>query len=135
MAYLSDSLKQLVRKRAEDRCEYCHLAQAGQVATFHIDHIRPVKSGGPTESHNLALACVGCSLHKAAKTTALDPETGQYAPLFHPRQDHWEDHFAWDGFILSALTSIGRATISALKLNRPLLVAIREEEAYWGRHP
>lgn len=135
MPYLPDRLKQLVRERAKDRCEYCHLAQAGQVATFHMDHIHPVKEGGTTEGQNLALACVGCSLHKAAKTSALDPETGKPAPLFHPRQEDWEAHFAWDEFTLKGLTPTGRATIVALQLNRPLLVAIREEEAHWGRHP
>jgi copper homeostasis protein CutC len=36
------SLRRLAIQRANDRCEYCKIAQAGQVATFHIDHILPV---------------------------------------------------------------------------------------------
>jgi 5-methylcytosine-specific restriction endonuclease McrA len=68
-------LRRLTVQRAKNRCEYCKLSQAGQVATFHIDHVIPVAAGGPTTTDNLALACVACSLHKAAKQKAPDPET------------------------------------------------------------
>lgn len=30
---------------------------------------------------------------------------------------------------------LGRATIAALKMNRSFVVAIREEEIWFGRHP
>ncbi|HVX85553.1 MAG TPA: HNH endonuclease signature motif containing protein [Phycisphaerae bacterium] len=54
--------------RAGGRCEYCGLApQIGQEAVFHIDHVVPRAAGGETTLGNLALACVSCSLHKAAK--------------------------------------------------------------------
>lgn len=33
------SLRRLAIQRANDRCEYCKIAQAGQVATFQIDHM------------------------------------------------------------------------------------------------
>ena len=36
---------------------------------------------------------------------------------------------------LVGLTSTGRATIAALHMNRPLILAIRQEEAVRGRHP
>ena len=134
MGYLSQDLKTAVRNRAANRCEYCHLDQAGQVATFHIDHIQPIKLGGTDELDNLALACVGCSLHKAAKAEAIDPDSQKYVPLFHPRKQEWEEHFEWDGFALAGKSPTGRATIQTLQLNRPILVAIREEEAHWGRH-
>lgn len=52
------SLRRLVIQRADDRCEYCRISQAGQVATFHIDHILPVVANGETTPENLALACV-----------------------------------------------------------------------------
>lgn len=89
MSYLSDDLRQIVINRAQNRCEYCGLSQQGQAATFHIDHIFPISAGGQSTDENLALACVGCSLHKAARLTAPDPETGNNMPLFHPRQDEW----------------------------------------------
>ena len=44
-------LRRQVIFRAGDRCEYCGLAQEGQEATFHIDHIfqveSPLDSGHP----------------------------------------------------------------------------------------
>lgn len=133
--YIPDALKQLVRTRAYNRCEYCHLAQAGQAATFHIDHIIPVTQAGATSADNLALACVSCSLRKAAKLRAIDPLSQQEVRLYHPRQEDWTDHFTWDGVTLIGQTPTGRATIEALQMNRPLLLAIRAEEQFWGRHP
>jgi hypothetical protein len=46
--------------------------------------------------------------------------------LFHPRQDVWEQHFAWNGPWMVARTPAGRATIQALRLNRPDAVAVRQ---------
>ena len=128
------TLRQAVISRADERCEYCHLSQAGQEAVFHIDHVIPRAVGGPTTLENLALACVSCSLHKAAKQTAIDPDTGLEVFLFNPRTQNWSEHFRWDREIAVGLTPVGRATVSALKLNRPLILAIRREEMFRGRH-
>jgi len=57
----------------------------------------PVVRGGETVEGNLALACVSCSLHKAARQEALDLQTGIEAALFNPRVDTWKEHFRWDG--------------------------------------
>ncbi len=76
MSPIPAALRRLVIQRASDRCEYCQLAQAGQEATFHIDHITPVTANGETISENLALACVSCSLRKAARQEAEDPFRG-----------------------------------------------------------
>jgi hypothetical protein len=111
------------------------LASAAQEATFHIDHIIPIVAGGVTEEHNLALACVSCSLRKGARLEALDPQTGTMAALFHPRLDSWLLHFRWDGERIVGVSPTGRATIAALKMNRPLVLAIRWEETQRGRHP
>jgi hypothetical protein len=48
-------------------------------------------------------------------------------PLFNPRQDRWSDHFRWSaGSRLLGRTATGRATISALGMNRPAVIAIRK---------
>jgi len=135
MKHIPAKLRRLVIRRSGGRCEYCHLSQAGQEATFHIDHVTPVASGGETVADNLALACVSCSLRKGARQTAADPNAGQEVPLYNPRGDLWSEHFQWQGVRLSRLTATGRATIQALDLNRTLILAIREEEAAFGRHP
>lgn len=130
------SLQRRVRLRASERCEYCRIAQVGQEATFHVDHVMPQAAGGVTSLENLALACVSCSLRKGARTAAIDPGTGDAAQLFHPRIHAWSDHFIADvsGEILG-LTAIGRATITSLSMNRVLAVAIRHEERTRDRWP
>ena len=100
-----------------------------------MDHILPVSAGGTTTADNLALACVSCSLRKAARRVAIDPQTSREVELFDPRHDRWDDHFRWEGVRLVGLTVHGRAIVAALAMNRPLILAIRTEEALLGRHP
>src|SRR5262245_17016637 len=135
MSNIPTFLRRLVIRRAGGRCEYCGLSQAGQEATFHVDHIIPVAADGKTVAENLALACVSCSLRKGARQTAIDPVTANKAPLFNPQLDIWTEHFQWDDVRLIGLTATGRATINALDMNRALILAIRKEEAALGRHP
>jgi hypothetical protein len=135
MTTIPASLRQLVIQRADNRCEYCGISQVGQVATFHIDHIIPAVAGGETVSDNLALACVSCSLRKGARQELEDLETGAIVLIFHPRQQIWKEHFAWNGVQVIGLTPTGRATLQALDLNRPTMLAIRVEEELLGRHP
>ena len=134
--HIPTSLQRRVRLRAGDRCEYCRLAQAGQEATFHIDHVVPRAASGATVLENLALACVSCSLRKGARTTAIDPTTGEAMQLFHPRFHPWSDHFgaSASGEILG-LTAIGRATVAALSMNRDIPVETRYRECFYGRWP
>ena len=128
-------LRRQVIRRARGRCEYCGLAQAGQEGAFHVDHVIPRQAGGPTNLSNLALACVSCSLRKEARRSAIDPEAGRTAPLFNPRRQRWERHFRWASDRVIGITATGRATVAALQMNRPLILAIREEERARGRHP
>jgi 5-methylcytosine-specific restriction endonuclease McrA len=74
MRHIPARLRRLVLRRSGERCEFCQLSQAGQEATFHIDHITPVTADGETVADNLALACLSCSLRKSARQTAFDPE-------------------------------------------------------------
>ena len=128
-------LRRAVEARADDRCEYCGLAQIGQKAVFHVDHVVPRSAAGETHIGNLALACVSCSLRKGARQTAPDPATQTEATLFNPRRESWNDHFRWDGLQVVGLTATGRATVGALGLNRQLALAILQEEASRRRHP
>ena len=135
MKYISDRLRSLVFVRAKGRCEYCGLAQEGQAATFHVDHIHPRSEGGPTDASNLAFACVTCSLRKGDREQGIDPQTDTMARLFHSRLDAWTLHFEWRVVGVVGKTSVGRATVAALNLNHIRLRRIRKEEVYAGRHP
>jgi hypothetical protein len=59
---------------------------------------------------------------------AFDSSTGETVPLFNPQHQEWVDHFVWDETFteIIGLTAIGRATISALKMNRLQLIRVRQ---------
>jgi len=135
MATIPTGIRRAVVERAGEFCEYCRLAQAGQEATFHVEHVVPRTAGGRTALENLALACVSCSLRKGSRQRAIDPQSGAEARLFNPRMDHWREHFRFEGAYLVGLSPTGRATVDALQLNRPLILAIRHEESMRGHHP
>src|SRR5260370_33397835 len=88
------TLTAAVRRRALDRCEYCHIPQVAFRRPFHIEHIVARQPGGGTELDNLALACWLCDRKKGPNLTGIDPETGDIVPIFHPRKDEWTSHFA-----------------------------------------
>jgi hypothetical protein len=135
MSDIPARLRRFVVQRASGRCEHCGLSQEGQEATFHVDHVIPRVEGGPTTEDNLALACVSCSLRKGARRTAIDTQTNQETSLYNPRREKWQEHFAWNGVFVEGLTATGRATISALRMNRRVILLIRQQEVRAGRHP
>src|SRR5262245_1280506 len=118
--YVSAALRRLVVARAAVCCEYCWCQTKYAAQSFSIDHIIPRQAGGVTQDDNIALACQGCNGHKATRIMASDPVSGLVAPLFHPRQQRWGEHFRWseDFTEIIGLTPVGRATVAALHLNR-----------------
>jgi hypothetical protein len=125
-----------VRARAAKVCEYCLLPQITQEATFHIDHVIPVSRNGATAPNNLALACVTCSLRKAARVRVRDPQSDRLVALFNPRVDNWDEHFAITKQMrIRGRTATGRATIDALKMNRFDVIAIRRALVLLGNFP
>ena len=129
--------RQAVLERASGCCEYCKSQARFATQSFSIEHIIPQQSSGETSLDNLALACQGCNNHKYTKTEARDPVSDSSVPLYHPRQQHWHDHFAWndDFTLIVGLTPVGRATLQALHLNRPELVNLRRVLYALGEHP
>ena len=136
MARISDEIRQQIIERAHGRCEYCQTQQA-IVVSMEVDHIIPEVAGGKTTLDNLGYACVGCNGFKLDFQVSLDPETGQEAPLYNPRTEHWSEHFRWsaDGTILLGLTATGRATIARLRINRAVVVEARRLWVMAGWHP
>src|SRR5690348_5159459 len=90
-----------VARRARYRCEYCQTPLKFSADSFSVEHIIPSSRGGSDNHSNLALSCQRCNNGKYVSTEAVDPLTGRPAPLFHPRQHDWSEHFAWShDFIL-----------------------------------
>jgi 5-methylcytosine-specific restriction endonuclease McrA len=51
-------VRELVRRRAGGRCEYCGLLQeATPLVSHHVEHITARQHGGDDSENNLALAC------------------------------------------------------------------------------
>ena len=64
-----------------------------------------------------------------------DPETGQEVALFNPRLHHFREHFIWISPNVVGETSVGRATVEALRMNElPVRDAHRSEELL-GHYP
>ena len=115
---MTEAARAFVRQRAANRCEYCHLHQDDSpLAALHLEHIRPRKHGGSDDESNLCLACIDCNLHKGPNLTGIDPLTSAVTELFHPRQQRWEDHFAFEGIYITGQTGVGRTTIQVLNMN------------------
>lgn len=130
--YIPPALRRLVYERAGGSCEYCLIPETAVFAVHEIDHIIAQKHGGPTDADNLALSCALCNKHKGSDLVSLDPETGLTVPLYHPRRDHWTDHFQVHAGQVVPLTPTGRVTVHLLQLNHPdraaertLLIAAR----------
>lgn len=104
---------------------------------MHVEHIIPLAAGGNSDEENLWLACPLCNGFKGSQIHAVDPETGEIAPLFNPRRQNWHDHFEWraDGVEIQGVTPTGRATVGALKLNNEILTQARRRWVLAGWHP
>ncbi len=136
-SYVAKKLRQQIREDAGHRCGYCLSDETLTGIPLSIDHLIPEAKGGATERENLWFACRPCNEFKGDRTHAKDPQTEPLVPLFNPRQQNWDEHFAWsdDGSQVYGQTPIGRATIEALQLNRPMLIRARRRWSLAGWHP
>ncbi len=130
-------LAERVRAADRDTCCYCCTTVANSGMPLSFDHVEPRSLGGPTTFENVCQSCRPCNEFKSDTRHAEDPLTGERVKLFHPRRQSWRDHFAWsaDASKIEGLTSTGRATVVALRLNRQALVAARRRWWMVGWHP
>ncbi len=124
---MNAATRDLVRRRAGERCEYCRLHQEYSELKHHVEHIIPRQHAGPDDPENLALACHRCNLHKGPNLTGIDPHSGEIAALFHPRRDRWSDHFAFEEARIAGISAVGRATVEVLNMNDARRLELRAE--------
>jgi hypothetical protein len=118
------SARRLVRQRALETCEYCGLAQSSfPLVSFHVEHVVAKQHGGSDDLENLCLSCHWCNLFKGPNLSSM--VDGQLTRLFHPRTDHWPDHFAIEEGEIRGLSPIGIATVKLLNMNDPDRVELR----------
>ena len=128
--------RDFVRRRAADRCEYCHIPQdATPFIAFHVEHI--IAKQHVDDDHDdpsgLAYACDRCNAFKGPNLSSIDPQTGDRVNVFNPRTDDWADNFAVSRGMIVGLTSIGRATARLLNMNDSRRVEMRLQWLDEGR--
>jgi HNH endonuclease len=136
-AYIPVELQRQIHSRFADCCAYCLTAEALTATSFEFEHILPRSAGGETVLENLCLSCPNCNRYKSDRLEIIDPITEQKVALFNPQCQAWTEHFVWneDASEIIGLTDIGRATITALKMNRTQLVRVRKMWVKLGEHP
>lgn len=130
------ALRREIREHYLQCCAYCQSSKALTVVRFEVEHIVPRSLGDKTEFDNLCLACPSCNRHKSNRLTGII-EGDLVAPLFHPQQQKWLDHFDWsiNATVIVGLTEVGIATINQLHMNRRQLVEVRALWVTLGKHP
>lgn len=135
--YVSAQLTAQVLADAGHRCGYCRSDERLTGSALSIEHIVPIAGGGQTDRENLWRSCRDCNERKGVQRAARDPESGERVSLYNPRAQRWSEHFRWsdDGLFIVGVTTVGRATIEALNLNRPHQLVARQRWVLVGWHP
>lgn len=134
MTHIAESLRALVRERAQFRCEYCLIHEDDTFLPHEIDHIIAEKHGGATTDNNLCLSCFFCNRYKGTDVASFDPVEGTLTALFNPRTMLWQTHFHMTDSNILGMTSTGRTTVILLRFNLPERVMEREPLIKSGRY-
>ncbi len=116
--YISESLRQFVIERANNRCEYCLIPHIKPMFRHHVEHILAIKHGGDHEVENLALSCPACNEFKGSDLGSLDWDGDEKFTFFYnPRMQIWTEHFRFENGRIEPLTAEGRVTARLLRFN------------------
>jgi hypothetical protein len=133
----NQDVRDVVRLRALDACEYCLMPTA---SNFHIEHIvartnwsayqrgtlrGPLRlrdrSRRATADHiaNYAWSCSFCNEGKGVET--MGRYGGRLVRFFDPRHDNWSDHFVFppssEYGVIIGVTPVGEATAEGFGFN------------------
>jgi hypothetical protein len=112
------ALREQVRSRAYQVCEYCLIHQQQAWYSHQIDHIISRKHGGRITFDNLALACSICNNAKGSDLGSLTRREGVLIRFYHPRHDKWAEHFRLsDDGMIAPLTEVGEVTCRIFGFN------------------
>ena len=127
----------LVRDRAQGCCEYCLSQESHATQGFSVEHIARSMLGARRPRAISRWPVRGAIISSTIKPQLATLSAATSVPLFHPRRDHWYEHFIWnhDCTLIVGLTPTGRATIEALHLNREGVVNLRRLLLLAGKHP
>ncbi len=116
-----------IAERANHRCEYCHAPELVFNFPFEVEHIIPLSRQGTDDEANLALACRSCNLRKGTRISGVVTDSDTEVPFFHPRQNHWSEHFQVDteSRMVMGITAVGKVTVENLEMNSAAQVVAR----------
>ncbi len=100
-----------------------------------MDHIFPVKHGGPTTLENLAYTYVICNRHKGSNIATSEYLSETLVPLFNPRKDLWTDHFKIHDGSIAGKTEVGKGKVKVLELNDIDRISERRIQIQSGSYP
>lgn len=132
--YISPQLRQLVKERAKNICEYCLAFEGHSFIKFQIEHIISLKHGGSSTENNLALSCFICNNNKGPDIGTILQEN-DFIRFYHPRRDKWKDHFKLERGLILPKTDIGKGTIKILGFNEEERIEEREALIKAGYFP
>lgn len=121
---ISAEQREEVRRRAGRACEYCGVTETDTGGWLTIDHFQPQSQSGSDALDNLVYCCHSCNQFK------LDywPQTANAPRLWNPRQENANAHLLeLADSALFAVTDLGAFTLARLRLNRPPLIASRQQ--------
>ncbi len=88
VTYISVALRQAVRERAANRCEYCRIHEDDTEFGCEVDHVLSEKHLGRTTLDNLALACFFCNRSKGSDLgSVLSADDPTLIRFFNPRRN------------------------------------------------
>jgi hypothetical protein len=123
MTAVPKAIREQVRQRAGERCEYCRKPEGVSQFGHTVDHIIALFHEGSSELDNLAWACFQCNTTKSSNIASYDNKV--LTPLYNPRTEKWDDQFEMDGAIILGKTAVGRVTVRTLGMNHPDQVETR----------
>lgn len=138
--YINADLRRLVIARASNLCEYCLLHEDDTYFGCEVDHIISEKHGGPTNSDNLAYACMSCNRNKGSDvgSIVMPLNCNIFSRFFNPRCDLWYEHFVLsnsDEVTIVPLSNIGEVTSRILGFNSVERLLERRTLYDIGRYP
>ena len=117
------TLREQVRQRAKYACEFCGVSEINTGSQLTLDHFHPKSKGGSDKLANLVYCCVRCNQYKQDYWPSQPEDPSIWNPLAEPATTHFVE--AESGELLP-LTQTGSFTLKKLRLNRPPLIAYRQ---------
>ena len=125
MPVLRAAQRRQLRQLYGFRCGYCGISEKEVGSELTEDHFQPTAHGGTNDFINMVYACHQCNEFKKDYWNPHSPER-----ILHPLNADTTPHLQLsDDGTITGSTDTGRFHIARLRLNRPGLVALRQEKA------